>query len=1177
MSKNRPITLLILLCMAFILPLTAWAAQSGQVQGYVFIDENGDGLPDADEKRLEGVEVALVHSSGQAGDAAATLMTAEDGAFTFGSLPGGDYFLRFLYPSGYVSTAMSQGGSAVLPSAGQSAQTLVFSLTEGGGVTLPVGVTKRTGFVKVTAFGDSNANGGRFSTEPLLEDVLIEVVYEHNGQQYTIGSEYTDKKGEAFVRNLTPSTYRVAATVPDPYIIGPLGAKINPFYNVMVPNDTSRGLSEPLEIPAGGSVGIGASGVLTSKAQGMVWQDANMNGKKDSGETGFAGANLLLRNNETSSERSMVTDAGGAYLFERLKEGSYTLTVELPAGSMFTIAGDSIISVGDSLSGDTEFSVELGKTTDIKPIGVMPATSLTVRAFHDQNVDGLFTEGEQAFAGATVEVLSGGQVVATAVTDAEGNAVFPVLRGGALEVRCILPEGQIFTIAAENGNVFASDTAANRETTKFNLEHGTSATLLAGVTLPSAISGQLFDDANLNGIADEGEPFLSGFQVEAYSQDGVSVAAAQTNENGEYTLNNLVPSSYTVRIALTSPFIFSNPSNTGAKMENKIVSQTPGYGETALVQVNPGETVTSIDAGVFRSAIINGSVLLGDDLDNFSGALGGLENVGIELLDEEGMPVSDYTIATTDASGAFSLKGALPDTYLLRYTLPEGTAFSKPFQDESVWTSEPFTVQSSDVLQRDALYAIKTAALSGMAYTDANSDGLFNEGDATAAGVKVTLTTPYGTLEQQSDEEGLYAFAALRPGAYQAEAAIPQGNIAYAAKSLVPPALSTSSKGTMDIAMGDKLEGLDIAISPAASLQINAFYDNDLSQSFGDADAPYQFSAITLTHVNTGMTFDVVSDEKGAGSLPLAFYGAYQYEIPLPEDHIIYAPSGSQQASGVWSGTFDITQSNAILDISLVQYGSLSGAVWNLGGGTENISGVAVSLFDAVSNKQVANTVSNVQGEYAFNQLLPGQYFIKARLTPGFRYARGVDTSVRPSVIVSEGANVSGEAGQSEVFALDMGEHKTNQDIGMGATGKLGDIAWLDLDQDGMQDANEPGVPGLTIRLYQYGQLAAETTTDMYGHYLFQELYPGAYTLEVEMPAELKTTKKQTEFLLVASVFPSSQEGTARAEEVIVPSKSRNLNCDLGFALKTPGRYPANMQVLPSKDWTPLVPYTPTR
>lgn len=1178
MTKHRPIALLLALSMLLLLPILAPATSGNQVSGYIFSDDNFDGMPNDNEKRLSGAEVALVRSDGQAGEVLSTQVTQEDGSFLFPGIVEGDYFLRVLLPGNLVATTLTEGGSMALPSAGQSTQTPVFHFSNAD-ISLPIGAVKKTGFVKVIAFGDDNANGGRFSTEPLLRDVLIEVVYEHEGQQYTIGSAFTDKDGEAFVREITPGTYRIAATVPDPYIIGPLGAKVNPFYNVIVPEGESRGLSEPLEIPQGGSVGVGASGVLTGKAQGALWSDTNMDGKRNSDEPGFPGVKLTLTNTQTKAQRAITTDNGGNYLFEKLQEGTYQLTVELPEDSMFTLPGESLFSDGFSRLNETELQVKLGEITTIQPVGVMPITSLNVHAFHDQNINGLLDEGEPSFAGATAEILSQGKVVATQVTNAEGHALFPVVRGGSLEVRVTLPEGQIFTIPADNGNLFSGKTASNKETAAYTLPHGTRGELLAGVTLPSAITGQLFDDSNLNGIYDKDELFLSGFTVEALDKDQAVVATATTDEKGRYTLSNLIPNTYTVRIGLQSPFIFSAPSNTGAQMENKIVAQTPSFGETAAIEVQPGESLGNIDAGVFRSAIINGSVLLGDGNDGFSGQLGGLENVRIELLDEEGTPVSDYTIATTDANGAFSLKGALPDTYTLRYTLPEGAAFSRPHQEDAIYVTAPFVVKSSDVLEQEALYAVKTASLSGKAFSDLNADGLFGEGDAPLVDTTINLTTEDSTvITQKADHEGGYRFDKLRPGAYKVEVVLPEGNyISYTEKSLVPAALSNQSHSTLTLDMGEQADNLDIAASPAAALHVTAYYDNDLNRAFGDTDSPYQFSAFTLTHEKTGETFDLVSDEKGATSLPEAFYGTYRYSITLPEDHIIYAPEGAQQSGGTWQGTFQILEQNAVFNLGLAQYGSFSGTVWNLGGGNDNVSGVAVSLVDAQSNQQVASASTNGQGEFRFNSLLPGQYILKARLNAGFRYARSLDTAMRPSIIISDGGQVSNEVGQSDRFELKMGEHKTQQDIGMGATGKLGDIAWLDLDQDGMQDTDEPGIPGLTIRLYQYGQLAAETTTDAYGRYLFHELYPGAYTLEVEMPQELKTTKQQTTFPLVASVFPTGQEGTARAEGVMVPSKARNLNCDLGFALKTPGRYPANMQMLPSKDWTPLVPYTPTR
>ena len=63
----------------------------------------------------------------------------------------------------------------------------------------------------------------------------------------------------------------------------------------------------------------------------------------------------------------------------------------------------------------------------------------------------------------------------------------------------------------------------------------------------------------------------------------------------------------------------------------------------------------------------------------------------------------------------------------------------------------------------------------------------------------------------------------------------------------------------------------------------------------------------------------------------------------------------------------------------------------------------------------------------------------------------------------------------------------------------------------------------------------------------------------------------------VASVIVPAEGGTGRADNILVPSGGRNLNCDFGFVLVTPGRYPASMQHLPTKDWSPVVDVVPQR
>ena len=69
-------------------------------------------------------------------------------------------------------------------------------------------------------------------------------------------------------------------------------------------------------------------------------------------------------------------------------------------------------------------------------------------------------------------------------------------------------------------------------------------------------------------------------------------------------------------------------------------------------------------------------------------------------------------------------------------------------------------------------------------------------------------------------------------------------------------------------------------------------------------------------------------------------------------------------------------------------------------------------------------------------------------------------------------------------------------------TAILGDFVFNDLDHDGLQDANEPGVPNIHVTLYdEFGNFVAKDTTDSQGKYLFTVL-PGRYYLRfTNLPA----------------------------------------------------------------------------
>jgi DNA-directed RNA polymerase II subunit RPB1 len=88
-------------------------------------------------------------------------------------------------------------------------------------------------------------------------------------------------------------------------------------------------------------------------------------------------------------------------------------------------------------------------------------------------------------------------------------------------------------------------------------------------------------------------------------------------------------------------------------------------------------------------------------------------------------------------------------------------------------------------------------------------------------------------------------------------------------------------------------------------------------------------------------------------------------------------------------------------------------------------------------------------------------------------------------------------------------EHETLEPnragVAVHRTYALGDRVWLDEDRDGLQGAGEPGVAGVTVRLYAAGsdEPVATTTTDADGRYLFDLLPAGTYRVQFVLDGDL--------------------------------------------------------------------------
>ncbi|MEM7394389.1 MAG: SdrD B-like domain-containing protein, partial [Verrucomicrobiota bacterium] len=165
-------------------------------------------------------------------------------------------------------------------------------------------------------------------------------------------------------------------------------------------------------------------------------------------------------------------------------------------------------------------------------------------------------------------------------------------------------------------------------------------------------------------------------------------------------------------------------------------------------------------------------------------------------------------------------------------------------------------------------------------------------------------------------------------------------------------------------------------------------------------------------------------------------------------------------------------------------------------GGETGVVGVAVVLFDSMTNV-VATNVTDGAGGYLFTDLPPDSYsidFDETSLPAGFVVT-----------FANQGTNDAVDSdGDVTTPFLPSGTTNLTFDLGLYEPVEVGDLVWLDVDGDGLQDpAETSGVAGITVILYDNQTNAVATNiTDGAGQYLFTNLPPGDYLVQFE-PASL--------------------------------------------------------------------------
>ena len=1148
MGKRFLRVLLPALAALFILPFCCTAsADSAGVSGIVWVDKNTDGIYQSNESALSGAQVTLERITDSAQpQSVVQSVTDKSGGYSFGSLPSGSYRLRIVLPKDYQFT-LHGSDSAALPASGRESSTAVFTLSDGDRISADIGATKSYSYISVIAFEDLNENGGRMSSEPLIRNVGLELEYVFNDTVYTVASAVTDKNGEARITSLSPGTYRVRATLPEGYIPGPLGQKVNTFYNFINPSDSNVGCSAFFDLPAKSSVGMCVGMVKTGALSGSVWFDEDSDGKRKVNDSALENIQVELYSSQYALTRTAQTDAQGNFSFVNLQGGEYDLRVLLPDGMMFT-HGDSAITSSAGRNGHVSAQVTVGSTAQVGQIGLMKDTALRVIVFHDTNLNGSPDEGEEPLPGIPLKLSAQGG--GERVTDETGTAVFNTVSGGRSSVRCTLPEEYVFT--CPGGSSLLSALTGMREMQgDIDIAWGEVTECTVGVTKPSAVSGLVFEDPDLDGVMDAASSPLPGFTVQLLDESENVVLETSTSEDGSYIFRDLIGGNYAIRFLYNDPYIACDlPDAAASGRLNSVAVQNMDWGQSSSFALTEASQQVH-DAALYRGGTVSGTIAFSDTDAQLYGARGP-ENVVVTVLNAENEPLSFTDVTRND--GTYYIKGIRPGTYRIRYDLPDGCTLTdrKP-ELLTEWISAPVEIDNGTSITMPVLSAVMTASLEGR-LIHLNPDGTE---EAVTADVFLQTSSGSASYSCHSDENGFYRFEGLFPDEYQILISVPEDYVVSGSShDLVSKAVASETRGHIRLNIGESLSDMDVTLSLPAQISGIVFYDTDASTALQESSQPIRGMSLLIRGEELELSVD--TDENGAFVSPLLFPGDYTITLRMDEDCILTdkgIPNGTE-----WTVPFTLADGEKKTDftIPVLRLGLIEGTLWNLDGGNTPFPAITVSL--SMNGNVIAQKNTDSRGSYSFDRLYPGTYILSTVLPDGYLFARETDVFDRDSVILNTGS--------AEIHLL-MGQHLVSCDIGIGLRGGIGDTAWLDGNGNGLQDIGEPGMPGIHIALYQYGEFIASTETDVYGRYSLKDLYPGAYDMTVTMPDELRTTVQNTEYSLVNSDLPETEDTTVTVEGIIVPSGSMNLNYDLGFVLRKEGVLPEEMEQIPTRDWTP--------
>lgn len=1056
--------------------IETFSAPSSSIGNYVWLDENFNGIQDANEVGIAGIKVILLNN---ANNFLGSTITDAYGAFTFSGLNAGSYKLEVVLPIDYRFSPKAQGGNSqtdsdINVSGANRGRTDLFVLNANeSNSSLDAGLhysPQSNGSIGNYIWYDINANGTQDLNEKGMADVNINLT-DVSGN--ILSSTNSDKIGNYKFSGLTPGSYKVNILLPAGYLFSAANLTSDDkdsdiiFSGVTGSTDVivlANGVQE-LSIDAGL---YKAADTLVNIGD-KVWKDMDADGLQDADEPGISGVVLELFDYEDNLVATTKTDGFGNYIFPNIPAGYYYIELTTPVG--YNI---STPNIGLDDKQDSDFDVLTGKTSTISfsggdirmdiDLGLVPSTILGTGkvgnfVWFDTNSNGIQDLGELGVRGVSVFLMdTGNTILQKTTTDIDGYFVFVNIAPGNYKLKFSnIPEGLGFTMAFQGGTSADSDVpdGTGGVTNVFAVGAGSIDNVDCGLITElksggmATIGDLVWDDLNNNGIHDSDEPGIQGVTITLYGSDCLTVVATtRTDIKGRYIFNEIPVGDYCLGVTLPVNFTYAIQNAGSPDVDSDI---NPGTGKSGLFTILEGETNIDVDAGLVYTNL--NTSLIGDYVwmdVNKNGIMEvsepALPGISVTLYDNTGAFVS---ATQSDENGFYLFPHLAAGTYKVGFSnLPHGFSFTSQRalgatvatnSDPNMDDGKTYNIVLSPTINedQDAGFFSVRATIGNAVWFDQDKNGIYDASERGVSAVTVKLFNAVNQLVSScvTDGKGNYAFMNVLPGTY------------YLTFNDLPEGAYFTTK--------------NVSGSPTAN-------DSDVEPSTGRTT-----------------TFTVAKGE---------------------------------------------VQMN--IDAGLIEYcsGSLEGFVWvdEIFNGQQDpsekaMAGLMIRLFDDATNVPVVNTVSDASGKYIFKNIPPGTYRVRATNRPlGHEFTF---QDVGPDVSDSD-ITPSGDAGTVVVSCF---AETAGPDIGFQPTATVNGVTFSDVNMDGLFGAPDTTIGKVYINLYNASNVRMRTYYSyLDGQYSFENLAPNTtYSLEfMEIPGRSFTNQNAGNDAIDSDVDPSNRRIT---------------------------------------------------